>query len=178
MRFDILHAFLLAQCFLRCYSCGLNSDQKGQLVGAAIVLKFALALGVAFLQERSYEFAAFHHILLFALDRSIVVLLSMSLISFQLSEWSQFLPFCNLVYFAHYLRANSPVCFEFRVWSAALCAYFTPVLFCRMIRLVSLVLAIQQLETVSRYAATELNSPSFARLITLASVLNFEVQVL
>jgi len=47
-----------------------------------------------------------------------------------------------------------------------------------MIRLVSLVLAIQQLETVSRYAATELNSPAFARLITLASVLNFEVQVL
>ena len=43
-----------------------------------------------------------------------------------------------------------------------------------MVRLVMFVLAIQQLLTVARFAAPQIANPTFARIIVLGGVLNFE----
>ena len=46
-----------------------------------------------------------------------------------------------------------------------------------MVRLVAVVITIQQLLTVARFAAVQLSSDSFAQLVQVVSVLNYDVTV-
>ena len=46
-----------------------------------------------------------------------------------------------------------------------------------MVRLVAVVITVQQLLTVASFAAVQLGSSSFAQLLNVVSVLNYDVQV-
>ena len=46
-----------------------------------------------------------------------------------------------------------------------------------MVRLVAIIIVTQQLTTVARVAAESFNNTSFARLLAIVGVVNFEVEV-